>query len=51
MPALRAGALGFVLKDATTSELLEVIRQAARGLPSFSGTAARSLLREISFAD
>jgi DNA-binding NarL/FixJ family response regulator len=48
MPALRAGALGFVLKDATTNELLEVIRQAARGMPSFSGAAARSLLREIS---
>lgn len=48
MPALRAGALGFVLKDATAGELLEVIHQAARGLPSFSGAAARSLLREIS---
>ncbi len=48
MPALKAGALGFVLKDATTGELLEVIHQAARGLPSFSGAAARTLLREIS---
>jgi NarL family two-component system response regulator LiaR len=48
MPALRAGALGFVLKDASSGELLEVIDQVTRGQPSFSGATARSILREIS---
>jgi DNA-binding NarL/FixJ family response regulator len=47
-PALDAGALGFLLKDATGDELLQAIRQVARGLSSLSPPVARRLVRSFS---
>jgi NarL family two-component system response regulator LiaR len=47
-PALDAGAMGFLLKDAGADELVEAIRQVARGQPAFSPAITRRLLREFS---
>ncbi len=50
-PALEAGALGYLLKDVSPSELLAAIRQAARGQSTLTPVIARRLLREFSPAD
>ena len=47
-PALDAGALGFLLKDATGDELVDAIRQVARGLSSLSPPIARRLVNSVS---
>ncbi len=47
-PALDAGAMGFLLKDTGADELVESIRQVARGQPAFSPAITRRLLREFS---
>lgn len=47
-PALRAGALGYLLKDSTPQELLQAIRQVYRGESSLHPAIARKLIREIS---
>ncbi|MGE5530900.1 MAG: response regulator [Bacteroidota bacterium] len=47
-PALEAGALGYLLKDASAAELLRGIRQVARGESSLDPTIARKLLYEVS---
>jgi NarL family two-component system response regulator LiaR len=47
-PALDAGALGFLLKDASSDELMHAIRQVARGRPSFSPAVTRRLVRDAS---
>jgi NarL family two-component system response regulator LiaR len=47
-PALDAGAMGFLLKDTGADELLDAIRQVARGQPAFSPAITRRLLREFS---
>jgi NarL family two-component system response regulator LiaR len=49
-PALHAGAVGFLLKDATAEELVEAIQQVAEKQPVFSAEAARQLVRELSHA-
>lgn len=46
-PALHAGALGFLLKDATGEELVGAIRRVARGQSSLSPEIARRLVREV----
>jgi DNA-binding NarL/FixJ family response regulator len=45
MGALDAGAVGYLLKDATPEELLEGIRAAARGESPLDPKAARALLQ------
>ena len=45
MGALEAGAVGYLLKDATPDELLEGIRAAARGESPLDPKAARALLQ------
>ena len=47
-PAIKAGARGYVLKDAGSGELVEAIRQVHRGEPSLHPDIARKLMHEIS---
>ena len=47
-PALKAGALGYLLKDASPEELVRGIRRVARGESSLDPAIARRLLQEIS---
>jgi two-component system, NarL family, response regulator LiaR len=47
LAALEAGALGFLLKDATPQELIRAIRTVHRGESSLDATAARALIGTI----
>lgn len=46
-PAIKSGALGYLLKDASPLELLEAIRDVHRGEPTMHPTIARKLMREL----
>jgi NarL family two-component system response regulator LiaR len=46
-PAIKAGALGYMLKDAEPEELVAAIHQVFRGEPSLHPSIARKVLREI----
>lgn len=46
-PAIRAGALGYIMKDAGATELLGAIRQVRRGEPSLPPLIARKMLHEL----
>jgi NarL family two-component system response regulator LiaR len=45
--AVKAGALGYLLKDTGPQELLDAVRKVARGEPSLDPTVARTLLSEM----
>lgn len=47
-PAIKAGALGYLLKDSGPEELVGAIHQVYRGEPSLHPTIARKLLQEVS---
>lgn len=47
-PAIKAGALGYHLKDASPEELVQAIRQVYRGQPSLHPVIARKVLQELS---
>jgi NarL family two-component system response regulator LiaR len=47
-PAIKAGALGYQLKDSTPDELVEAIRQVHAGESSLHPVIARKVLQELS---
>ena len=47
-PAMKAGALGYLLKDTQPENLIEAIRQVYRGEPSLHPSIARKVLNELS---
>jgi len=47
-PAIRAGALGYLLKDTKPEDLVQAIRQVYRGESSLHPSIARRLLRQLS---
>ncbi len=47
-PAIKNGALGYLLKDSEPTKLLEAIRKVFRGEPSLAPTIARKVLNEFS---
>ena len=47
-PAIKAGALGYLLKDSAPEELVQAIHQVHQGQPSLHPMIARKLLDELS---
>jgi len=47
-PAIKAGALGYLLKDSGPLELVQAIRQVFHGEPSLDPSVARKVLSELS---
>ncbi len=46
-PAIKAGALGYILKDSGPDDLVQAIRQVHRGEPSLEPEIARKVLFEL----
>ncbi|MEJ2710890.1 MAG: response regulator transcription factor [Anaerolineales bacterium] len=46
-PAIKSGALGYLLKDSEPDDLVKAIRQVYRGEPSLHPSIARKVLREL----
>jgi len=46
-PAIKAGALGYLLKDTEPDDLINAIRQVYQGESSLSPTVARKVLEEV----
>lgn len=46
-PAIKAGALGYILKDSDPDDLIRAIRQVQRGEPSLHPSIARKVLSEL----
>lgn len=50
-PAIKAGALGYLLKDSSPEDLVQAIQHVYRGEPSLHPTIARKVLHELSQPD
>lgn len=50
LPAVRAGALSYLLKDVSAAELAAAIRHAADGKPTFHPVAASRIVEELGAA-
>ena len=50
-PSLEAGALGYLLKDASPDDLIRAIRQVSEGQSTLTPSISRRLLREFSPED
>ncbi len=46
-PAIRAGALGYLLKDSSPDDLVQAIHRVHRGEPSLEASIARKVLTEM----
>jgi NarL family two-component system response regulator LiaR len=46
-PAIKAGALGYLLKDSEPEDLVEAIQQVHRGEPSLQPSIAQKVLKEL----
>ncbi len=46
-PAIKAGALGYLLKDSGPDDLIQAIRRVHRGEPSLEPSIARKVLTEV----
>ena len=46
-PAIKAGALGYLLKDSEPADLVEAIQQVHRGEPSLQPSIAQKVLKEL----
>jgi NarL family two-component system response regulator LiaR len=46
-PAIKAGALGYLLKDSEPADLVEAIQQVYRGEPSLQSSIAQKVLKEL----
>ena len=46
-PAIKAGALGYLLKESEPADLVQAIKQVHRGEPSLHPTIAQKVLREL----
>jgi NarL family two-component system response regulator LiaR len=46
-PAIKAGAMGYLLKDSEPQEVVQAIRQVTRGEPSLHPRIARKLMQEM----
>ena len=50
-PAIKAGAMGFLLKDSEPKELIEAIRNVYKGEPTLHPNIARKVLQELGRAN
>lgn len=46
-PAIKAGAMGFLLKDSEPQDLIDAIRNVNKGQPTLHPNIARKILREL----
>jgi NarL family two-component system response regulator LiaR len=46
-PAIKAGAMGYLLKDSSARELVQAIRDVYQGEPAMHPSIARKLMREL----